>query len=45
MGQERRWYEKMSSAGKLKDGRDTTINWEVVTYNVDVPGSNPFYLN
>ena len=46
MGQERNKHKK-SSTGKVKDGREknTTINQNVVTYNVDVPRSNSLSLN
>ena len=38
---------KTSSIGKVKDRRETntTINHNLVTYNVDVPRSKSFSLN
>ena len=38
---------KTSSTGKVKDGREknTTINWKMVTYNVDVPRSKSLSMN
>ena len=38
---------KTSLEGKVKDGRDTntTINRKAVTYYVDVPKRNHFFLN
>ena len=38
---------KTSSTGKVKDGRETntTINSNIVTYNVDVPRSKSWYPN
>ena len=46
MGQEGNKY-KTSSTGKVKDVRDTntTINHNIVTYNVDVPRIKSLSLN